>query len=112
MQIPHCVHSEIPQKSVVRCPAPTTGRSVEAVGDATGESNRRGASDAGPCAYAGVDSVQVFGVAGSRVPEGKEHDTIHIARTFMGKPRNFTGESFWARGYFVSAVGRDEKQIR
>jgi REP-associated tyrosine transposase len=30
----------------------------------------------------------------------------------MGKPRNFTGESFWARGYFVSTVGRDEKQIR
>ena len=27
-------------------------------------------------------------------------------------PRNFTGESFWARGYFVSTVGRDEKQIR
>lgn len=30
----------------------------------------------------------------------------------MGKPRNFTGESFWARGYFVSTVGRDEKVIR
>jgi putative transposase len=30
----------------------------------------------------------------------------------MGKPRNLTGESFWARGYFLSTVGRDEKLIR
>ena len=42
----------------------------------------------------------------------KGKSAIHIARTFMGKPRNFTGESFWARGYFVSTVGRDEKEIR
>jgi len=48
---------------------------------------------------------QVFGYL-------KGKSAIHIARTFMGKPRNFTGESFWARGYFVSTVGRDEKQIR
>jgi putative transposase len=42
----------------------------------------------------------------------KGKSAIHIARTFMGKPRNFTGESFWARGYFVSTVGRDEQEIR
>ena len=42
----------------------------------------------------------------------KGKSAIHIARTFMGKPRNFTGESFWARGYFVSTIGRDEQQIR
>ena len=42
----------------------------------------------------------------------KGKSAIHISRTFMGKTRNFTGESFWARGYFVSTVGRDEKQIR
>ena len=42
----------------------------------------------------------------------KGKSAIHIARTFMGKPRNFTGESFCARGYFVSTVGRDEKEIR
>ena len=42
----------------------------------------------------------------------KGKSAIHIARTFMGKPRNFTGKSFWARGYFVSTVGRAEKEIR
>jgi putative transposase len=42
----------------------------------------------------------------------KGKSALHIARTFMGKLRNFTGESFWARGYFVSTVGRDEQEIR
>ena len=42
----------------------------------------------------------------------KGKSAIQIARTFIGKRRNFTGESFWARGYFVSTVGRDEVTIR
>jgi len=29
-----------------------------------------------------------------------------------GKRKNFRGQSFWARGYFVSTVGRDEETIR
>jgi REP-associated tyrosine transposase len=31
---------------------------------------------------------------------------------YGGKKRNFVGQHFWARGYFVSTVGRDEKVIR
>ncbi|MCW5866658.1 MAG: IS200/IS605 family transposase [Candidatus Eremiobacteraeota bacterium] len=42
----------------------------------------------------------------------KGKSAIQVARTFIGKRRNFTGESFWARGYFVSTVGRDEVTIR
>ena len=42
----------------------------------------------------------------------KGKSAIHIARTFGGRSRNFVGESFWARGYFVSTVGRDEQVIR
>lgn len=42
----------------------------------------------------------------------KGKSAIHIARTFMGKAKNFQGQHFWARGYFVSTVGRDEKIIR
>ncbi len=42
----------------------------------------------------------------------KGKSAIHIARTYRGKQKNFTGESFWARGYFVSTVGRDEEMIR
>jgi len=42
----------------------------------------------------------------------KGKSAIHIARTAGGRRRNFTGEHFWARGYLVSTVGRDEKVIR
>ena len=42
----------------------------------------------------------------------KGKSAIHIARTFGKRTRNFTGENFWARGYFVSTVGRDEEVIR
>jgi putative transposase len=30
----------------------------------------------------------------------------------LGRGRNFTGESFWAHGYFVSTVGLDEEMVR
>ena len=42
----------------------------------------------------------------------KGKSAIHIARTFMGRERNFTGHHFWARGYFVSTIGKDEKAIK
>jgi putative transposase len=42
----------------------------------------------------------------------KGKSAIHIARSFMGKRKNFVGQNFWARGYYVSTVGRDEKTIR
>ena len=30
----------------------------------------------------------------------------------MWRRQNFTGMVFWARGYYVSTVGRDEAKIR
>ena len=42
----------------------------------------------------------------------KGKSAIAIARNFMGRKRNFTGENFWARGYFVSTVGLDEEVVR
>jgi putative transposase len=42
----------------------------------------------------------------------KGKSAIHVARTFMERKRNFVGQHFWARGYFVSTVGRDEAVIR
>ena len=41
----------------------------------------------------------------------KGKSTIHIARSFEGR-RNVRGHQFWARGYFVSTVGRDEQVVR
>ena len=42
----------------------------------------------------------------------KGKSAISIARNSMGRRRNFTGASFWARGYFVSTVGIDEEVVR
>ena len=42
----------------------------------------------------------------------KGKSAISIARQFTGKTKNFTGENFWARGYFVSTVGLDEEVVK
>jgi putative transposase len=42
----------------------------------------------------------------------KGKSAIHLARVYGENRRNFTGQNFWARGYFVSTVGRDEEVVR
>ena len=42
----------------------------------------------------------------------KGKSAIHLARVYGERKRGFTGQHFWARGYFVSTVGRDEETIR
>jgi putative transposase len=42
----------------------------------------------------------------------KGKSAIHLAWVYGERKRNFTGQSFWARGHFVSTVGRDEEVIR
>ena len=40
----------------------------------------------------------------------KGKSAIHIARAYLGRRKNFSGQNFWARGYFVSTVGKDEDE--
>jgi len=42
----------------------------------------------------------------------KGKSAIAIARKYKGRQRNFNGEHFWARGYYVSTVGLDEAMVR
>ena len=42
----------------------------------------------------------------------KGKSAIHLARVYGERKQNFVGQHFWARGYFVSTVGRDETVIR
>ncbi len=42
----------------------------------------------------------------------KGKSAIHLARVYAERKRNFVGQHFWARGFWVSTVGRDEKVIR
>jgi putative transposase len=54
-------------------------------------------------------STKVFGIDIVGYLKGKS--AIAIARQF-GRGKNFTGEVFWARGYFASTVGLDEATVR
>jgi putative transposase len=42
----------------------------------------------------------------------KGKSAIHVARAYGERKRSFVGQHFWARGYFVSTVGRDEAIVR
>ena len=42
----------------------------------------------------------------------KGKSAIYIARAYLGRRKNFSGQNFWARGYFVSTVGKDEDETR
>jgi hypothetical protein len=52
---------------------------------------------------------EIRGFAGGRFIKGKS--AIHLARVYGERKRNFVGQHFWARGYFVSTVERDEEVI-
>jgi len=42
----------------------------------------------------------------------KGKSAIHLARVYGERKRNFVGQHFWARGFYVSTVGRDEEAVR
>ncbi|WP_027360565.1 IS200/IS605 family transposase [Desulforegula conservatrix] len=42
----------------------------------------------------------------------KGKSAISIARNYGGRKKNFTGQNFWARGYYVSTVGKDALAVR
>jgi putative transposase len=42
----------------------------------------------------------------------KGKSAIHLARVYGERRRNFVGQRFWARGYYLSTVGRDEAVVR
>ena len=42
----------------------------------------------------------------------KGKSAIHLARVYGERKRSFVGQHFWALGFFVSTVGRDEEVIR
>jgi putative transposase len=100
----------MPKKSVVRGVAPALGGSVPQAGRAERESDRRRTLAARSRAHDDRDSAQVRSVASGGFIKGKS--AIHLARVYGERKKNFVGQNFWARGYWVSTVGRDETVIR
>ena len=56
--------------------------------------------------------VQIPRRVHSQVPEEDAVCRVATSRVYGEKKRNFVGQHFWARGYFVSTVGRDTEVIR
>ena len=110
MQVSRGVHTEVPQEEHIRMGAQRVGTDHARVGPTERSGGGGRALDGGSCAHVVIDpaEVSVSGVVG--FIKGKS--AIAIARRFMDRAKNFVGQNFWARGYYVSTVGRDEEQIR
>jgi len=102
----------IPKCGAGRCTVSCAGiwASVSQARAAEGEHDRRRAPDARSRAHDDLDPAEVRGLAGDRVHQGQERDSSGAG--VRERKRNFVGQHFWARGYFVSTVGRDEQVIR
>ena len=110
VQVPRRVYAEVPQEAAVWEDQAAFGAGVSRSGTAEGVSDRGRPSDAGSRPYVDIDTSQIFGGADHRVHE--RESSIWIAQNVERKMRNFLGHKFWARGYFVTTVGRDEEMIR
>jgi len=42
----------------------------------------------------------------------KGKSAIHVAWVYAGRRKSFIGQHFWARGYWVSTVGKNEAAVR
>src|SRR5438876_10887254 len=110
MQIPCGVHSQVPEKNVIRSDSAGAWRDLPGTVSAEGMRDHGRASDARSCAHAHLCAAEVCGGAGDGFIKGKS--AIHIARVYAGRRRNFVGQHFWARGYWVSTVGKNEAAVR
>jgi hypothetical protein len=107
MKVPCGMDIEMSSEATLRGSGKIPGDSIPR----TGESDTGRASMLRPCAYADRDTAEIFGGPNDRIYQ-KDESVIAIARGFVGKEKNFTGQNFWARGYYVSTVGREEATIR
>jgi putative transposase len=100
----------VPQEDFVCRVTTASRRGIPEIGRAKGKQDRGRSSSAGSRAHVDLDPAKIRSVAGDRYIKGKS--AIHLARVYGEKKRNFVGQHFWARGYFVSTVGRDTEVIR
>ena len=80
------------------------------LGAAARKQDRRRPSDARSRPHADFHSAEIFRGGGDRLHERKEFDLDRAERRAQGA--QFHRAQVWARGYFVSTVGRDEEMIR
>jgi putative transposase len=110
MQISCGFHTEVSEEDVVWAAATGVGASVSATGRTDGVPIEEG--------HLMIDHVHMLISIPPKMSVSaamgfiKGKSAIHIARVYAGRRRSFVGQHFWARGYWVSTVGRDEEAVR
>src|SRR5271166_1280403 len=110
VQIPSRFHSEVSAQSSVRRIAQAFGRGVSQTCGTPRVPGRRG--HLLPDHVHMMLSIPPKYAVSQVVGYIKGKSAIHLARVYGERNRGFIGQHFWARGYFVSTVGRDERVIR
>jgi putative transposase len=110
VQVPCRVHTKVPQEGAVRANSAAPGNRIPRTRPAQGCQIEEG--------HLMPDHVHIlvsippkYSVA-EVIGYLKGKSSIWVAQNVERKARNFLGHKFWARGYFVSTVGRDEEMIR
>src|SRR5580700_9267230 len=111
VQVPYRVYAEVPQEGAVWANQAAPGRCIPRTGPAQGMQDRRRAPNARSRVHMLISIPPKYSVA-EVIGYLKGKSSIWIAQNVERKLRNFLGEKFWARGYFVSTVGREEEMIR
>lgn len=104
------VHPEVPTTNAIRAAEATPGRGIPQLATQKESRVEEGhlMSDHVHMMLAIPPKYAVSQVVGFI----KAKSAIRLARMYGERKRNFVGQHFWARGYFVSTVGRDETVIR
>ena len=110
VQIPRGVHSEVPEKDAVRTLRQHLGEVFRRL--AMQKESRIEEGHLMPDHVHMMISIPPKYAVSQVIGYIKGKSAIHLARVYGERKRNFVGQHFWARGYFVSTVGRDEAMIR
>ena len=110
LQISRSIYPEEAKENDIWSNPKASWRDIARVGCAKGMSDSGRAFDVRSCAYLHQHTAEALGLVCDGYIKGKS--AISIARRFAGKTKNFTGENFWARGYFVTTIGLDEEMVR
>ena len=110
MQIPRRIHSQVSEEDAVFGVAKASWGGIPQVSNAKGEQDRGRASVERSCAYDDRDPTEIRGVAGDRIHQGQECDTLGTG--LRREEAEFRRPAFLGSGVFCIHCRRDEEVIR
>ena len=110
MQVSRGVDTEVSEEDIVFRVAKVFGFNIQRLRHTEGVPGDRRPSFARSHSHVDIGTAQIFGCKNCKLFERQKCHSD--SQNLYGSEKNFTGQHFWARGYFVSTVGADEKTIR